>query len=195
MPGARRARRLFIAVEIPSEVRAAVEVAMTPWRAALPGVRWVPPANLHVTVRFLGPVPAELEDEVSSSVEAAVATVAPFATRLDGVGAFPSPARARVLWAGLDDRSGRMGALATALDAALAPAFGTEVREFRPHLTVARCDPPSRLPAAFAATSLDPVPFEVVRAVVFQSVPGGGGPRYEPLAAHPLGPPVAPLVG
>jgi 2'-5' RNA ligase len=80
-----------------------------------------------------------------------------------------------------------MAALALALDAALAPTFGAEARAFRPHLTVGRCDPAARLPATFEATPLDPVSFQVVRAVLFESVSGGGGPpRYEPVAVHPL---------
>jgi RNA 2',3'-cyclic 3'-phosphodiesterase len=187
MPGTGRARRLFVALEVPPEVRATIEAAFAPWRAALPTARWVPPANLHITVRFLGPVRPEVVDDVGSAVEAAAATIAPFASRLDAVGAFPSPARARVLWAGLDDRPGRMAALALAMDAALAPSFGAEVRAFRPHLTVGRCDPAAHLPVTFGATPFDPVRFEVVRAVLFESVSGGEGPpRYETVAVYPL---------
>ena len=180
-------RRLFVGLEVPPEVRAAVEAAFAPWRAGESNVRWVPPENLHITVRFLGPVRPEQVDEVAAAAAAAAATLGPFATRLDGVGAFPTPGRARVLWAGLDDRAGRMAGLALALDAAFAPAFRPEVRAFRPHLTVGRCDPPARLPAAFEQTQIDPVPFEVVRAVLFESVPcRGGPPRYEALAELPL---------
>ncbi len=185
-------RRLFVGLEVPPEVRAAVEAAFAPWRAMLgragmQKVRWVPAENLHVTVRFLGPVRPEQLEEVEAAAGAAAATVGPFRTRLDGVGAFPEPARARVLWAGLDDRPGRMAGLALALEAAFAPAFRPEVRAFRPHLTVGGCDPPAHLPATFEETRIDPVPFEVVRAVLFESVPGRGGPpRYEALAEHPL---------
>ena len=122
-----------------------------------------------------------------ASAGTAAATVGSFETRLNGVGAFPKPARARVLWAGLEDRPGRMAALALALDAAFAPGFRPEVRAFRPHLTVGRCDPWAHLPATFEQTPIDPAPFEVVRAVLFESVPGRGGPpRYEPVAVHPL---------
>jgi 2'-5' RNA ligase len=135
----------------------------------------------------LGPVRPEQVDEVAAAAGAAAAAVAPFPTKLDGVGAFPSSAHARVLWAGLDDRPGRMAGLALALDAAFAPAFPPEVRAFRPHLTVGRCDPPAHLPADFEATQIDAVPFEVVRAVLFESVEGRGGPpRYEAVAGFPL---------
>jgi 2'-5' RNA ligase len=187
MTRAGRARRLFVALEVPPEVRTAVEAAFAPWRASLPGFRWVRPENLHITLRFLGPVRPELVEDAASAVAVATATIAPFVSKLDAVGAFPSPGRARVLWAGLDDRPGRMAALALALDAALAPSFGHEARPLRPHLTVGRCDPPVHLPATFQVTPLDPVSFEVGRAVLFESLAGGGGPlRYEPIAAHPL---------
>ena len=187
MSRAGRARRLFVALEVPPGVRTAVAAAFAPWRASLPGVRWVRPENFHITLRFLGPVRPELVEDAGSAVAVAAATIAPFVSKLDAVGAFPSPARARVLWAGLDDRPGRMAALALALDAALAPTFGHEARALRPHLTVGRCDPPAHLPATFEATPLDPVPFEVGRAALFESVAGGGGPpRYEPIAVHPL---------
>lgn len=182
-------RRLFVGLEVPPEVRAAVEAAFAPWRAALATARWVPPANLHITVRFLGVVRPELVDDVTSAAGGAAATVEPFRSRLDGVGAFPSPSRARVLWAGLDDRPGRMAGLGLALDAAFAPWFRPEVRGFRPHLTAGHCDPPAHLPDGFDRTPIDPVSFEVVRAVLFESVPGPGGPpRYEPLATYPLTP-------
>lgn len=188
MPRAGRARRLFVALEVPPEVRDAVEAAFAPWRASLPTARWVPPEHLHITLRFLGPVRPELVDDAGVAVAAAAAAIAPFVSTLDALGAFPSPGGARVLWAGLDDRPGRMAALALALEAELAPTFGHEARAFHPHLTVARCDPPARLPATFEAAPLDPVSFQVVRAVLFESVSGGGGPpQYEPLSVHPLG--------
>ena len=178
-------RRLFVAIEVPPEVRAGVEESFARWRAALPRARWVPPHNLHVTLWFIGPVRSHLVAEVSSAVEAAASTVGPFATRLNGVGAFPSAARARVLWAGLDDRAGCMATLALALDAELGAAFPPQVREFHPHLSVARCDPPVRLPDM--ATGIDLPPFTVSRAVLFESCARrGAAPRYEAMAAHPL---------
>jgi RNA 2',3'-cyclic 3'-phosphodiesterase len=173
-----RARRLFVAVEVPPRVHRAVERAIAPWRDTL-AVRWVPSENRHVTVRFLGAVRPESIDRVRAAVASAAATVGPVRTRLTDLGAFPSSARARVLWAGLDDRGGRLAGLAIALDAALAPEFPPQTRAFRPHLTLARCDPPVRLPPAFRATPVAPVAFEIVRVVMFESVLGSGPPRYE----------------
>ena len=53
-------RRLFVGLEVPPEVRGAVEAAFAPWRAGV--ARWVPPENLHITVRFLGAVRPEQVD-------------------------------------------------------------------------------------------------------------------------------------
>src|SRR5207245_2826622 len=104
-----------------------------------------------------------------------------FRTGIVGVGAFPSARRARVVWAGLDDRSGRMAGLALAIDAALAAEFRPETRPFQAHLTVARSDPPLELPETFGATPLESAPFVVGRIVLFRSHLGRPAPRYEAL--------------
>ena len=107
------------------------------------------------------------------------------ATRPRGLGAFPSVARARVLWTGIDDRAGRLAGVALALDAALSSTVSSRLAPqtgaFRPHLTVARCDPPVRLPAEYGRTEVEPVAFEVGAIVLFESVRGSGPPTYEAL--------------
>src|SRR5438093_1139418 len=90
---------------------------------------------------------------VTTGRSRAADAVAASRPRIVGVGAFPSARRARVVWAGLDDRSGRMAGLAFAIDAALAAEFRPESRPFRAHLTVARSDPPLELPETFGATA------------------------------------------
>jgi RNA 2',3'-cyclic 3'-phosphodiesterase len=184
-PSARR-RRLFVAIRVPPGVRAAVEAAFAPWRDAFPAARWVSPANWHVTVRFVGPVPAALVDWVTTAVGEAAASAAPFRTRLRAIGAFPSPRRAKVLWAGLEDEEGGATELARALDASLARELPAPTRAFRPHVTVARCDPPLALPASFTATPIAPAGFSVDRVVLFESIAGGPSVRYEPVSTHPL---------
>lgn len=185
MPSA-RARRLFVAFDVPSGVRAAVEAAFAPWHDAFPAARWVPPTNWHVTVRFVGSVPSGLVGWVGAAVGEAAASVAPFRTRLSAIGAFPSPGRAKVLWAGLDDRSGGAAGLARALDASLAEELPAPTRAFRPHLTVARSDPPLALPASFTATPIEPVDFRVDHVILFESLAAGPSVRYEPVVTSSL---------
>jgi RNA 2',3'-cyclic 3'-phosphodiesterase len=177
--------RLFVAIEIPEAAKAAVEEAFAPWRETFPRARWVPRENLHMTLKFLGRTWPRLADWVSERVEAAAAAIEPFETRLRGVGSFPSAKRGRVLWAGFEDAE-TMGDLAAGIDAAIAEEFPLETRPFHPHLTVARSDPPLRLPVAYPRTALESRPWLVDHVVLFRSHLGRPAPRYEPLAELPL---------
>ena len=179
--------RLFVAVEVPDPVKDSVEEAFRPWREEFPEARWAPRENWHVTLKFLGRTWPRLADWVPQRVEAAARDVEPFRTRITGVGGFPSPAKARVLWAGIDDEDGRASGLAARIEGALLEEFPAEKRAFHPHLTVARSDPPMRLPPEFAATPLVTEEWEAGQVVVFRSHLRRPAPLYEPLARFPLG--------
>jgi 2'-5' RNA ligase len=180
-----RPQRLFVAIEIPDDVRALVAAAVEPLHAERPRARWVPRENQHVTLKFLGSTWPRLVDWVLESIgEVATASEA-FDTRVDGLGAFPSERRARVLWAGLDDAAGRLADLAGALDRALEPEFAPEKRAFTPHLTVARFDPAERLPAL--ARDLRSEVFRVDRLVLFRSHLRRPAPVYEAVETFVLG--------
>jgi len=181
-----RSPRLFVALDVPDDVRALVERAIRRVRERYPGGRWVPAANQHVTVRFLGATPLARMPHVLEAVARTASRRRSFATRTTTLGAFPSARRARVLWVGLDDADGHVEALAADLDAALAPVIEPEQRAFTPHLTVARFDPPVRLEAAIAGVRCGSDPFEVAALTVYRSHLGGGAPRYEPVATVAL---------
>jgi 2'-5' RNA ligase len=177
--------RLFVAIEIPEEIRADVEDAVSPWRARFPRARWVRRENQHVTVKFLGSTWPRLVDWVRSSVGAVAAATGPFQTRATGLGAFPSAGRARVLWAGLEDPGRTMSQIATALDEALRKEFAPEKRGFTPHLTVARFDPPVALDGLEEA-ELRSEAFPVDRLILFRSHLRRPAPVYEALESFPL---------
>jgi 2'-5' RNA ligase len=179
--------RLFVAVEVPETVKDAVEEAFQPWKEEFPKARWAPRENWHVTLKFLGRTWPRLADRVPQRVEAAARDVEPFRTRVTGVGGFPSPAKARVLWAGLDDEDGRASGLAARIEGGLLEEFPAEKRAFHPHLTVARSDPPVKLPLEFAETPLVTEVWEVDHVVLFRSHLRRPAPLYEPLARFPLG--------
>ncbi|MBI4729926.1 MAG: RNA 2',3'-cyclic phosphodiesterase [Acidobacteria bacterium] len=150
------------------------------------GARWVPAANLHLTLKFIGEVPDQRLGEVSAAVSGAVAGEDVFGTCLEGVGVFPSERRARVLWVGLADAAGLLARLAGRIEAAL-EALGVprERRRFVPHLTVARMSPSAvMLPAGL---ELAPCAFDVDRVRLFRSRLGRPAPRYETLAELALG--------
>jgi 2'-5' RNA ligase len=178
--------RLFVAIEIPETAKDEVEEVFAPWREAFPKARWVPRENMHVTLKFLGRTWPRLTDWVPEQVEAAVAEVSRFTVRLRGVGSFPSAKRGRALWAGFDDTDG-IAALAAEIETALADEFPTEKRPFHPHLTVARSEPPLKLPAGYSGTELESDEWEVDHVVLFRSHLRRPAPLYEPLARFRLG--------
>lgn len=177
--------RLFAAVEIPEDIRGPLAEAVLPVRERFPKARWVPIQNQHVTVKFLGSTYPRLVEWVTRSISTVAGRHAPFPTRVEGLGTFPSGRKARVLWAGLDDGDGRLERLAAALDEALAREFAPEKRAFTPHLTVARFDPPAPLDPLEVAFESEP--FEIDRIVLFRSHLRRPTPVYEPLEIFPLG--------
>jgi 2'-5' RNA ligase len=179
--------RLFVAIEIPGDAKDAVEAAFAPWREAFPKARWVPRENLHVTLKFLGRTWPRLTDWVPERVQETVSGFEPFDTRLLGVGSFPSAKRGRAIWAGFDDGDQRLTELAGAIDAALDDEFEPEKRPFHPHLTVARSDPPLKLPSTYTGTGLESAEWEVDHVVLFRSHLRRPAPVYEPLVRFPLG--------
>jgi 2'-5' RNA ligase len=179
--------RLFVATEIPESAKDAVEEAFRPWRERFPKARWAPRENWHVTLKFLGRTWPRLTEWVPERVEAGAKEVAAFATGITGVGSFPSARTGRVMWAGLEDGAGRMVELAATIEGALLEEFPAEKRAFHPHLTVARSDPPVKLPPEFAETALLTEEWDVDHVVLFRSLLRRPAPVYEPLARFRLG--------
>jgi 2'-5' RNA ligase len=127
--------RLFIALSLPDEVQG--ELARVQSRLRGLPVRWAAPTGIHLTLQFLGEV---AEQRAPALLEALAALpAAPFELRLDGVGAFPSLGRPRVVWAGLGGDLAALSRLQAAVLGATAPlGFAPEERPFRPHLTLGR---------------------------------------------------------
>jgi 2'-5' RNA ligase len=178
---------LFVAAPIADEAKVDIAAAVAPWRERFPAARWAPPENWHVTLLFLGQAWPRLVDWIQGQVQQVSRSAVPFQTRVSGLGAFPSPERARVLWAGLDDPGAAMSRIAADLSQALSAEFPPEGRPFFPHLTVARSDPPLRMPEAFAQTGVPSKEFQVRSLVLFRSHIRRPAPWYELLATFPLG--------
>ena len=177
---------MFIAIEIPEGAKRAIVAAIEPWQERFPRTRWIPPENWHVTLKFLGPTGERLIPWVEERVRAVASTHEPVSVCIDGLGAFPSVGRARVIWAGVDDPAGELSRIAAGLAAELATEFRPEIRPFTPHLTVARSEPPIALPDAYPATPLRSEPFSVDRLVMFRSNLRRRVPRYEQIDDAPL---------
>lgn len=185
--------RCFVAIDIPDDVRTALARIQASLRERAPraDLRWVDPAGLHVTLKFLGEVPEAGLSPVAGAVRATVAAHAAIPLGLAGLGGFPSVAQARVFWAGIPAGVAELGRLAAALERALAPlGFPPESRPFRGHVTIARVRSPRGVGRIAAAIQRDPdVDFgrwTATEVVLYQSRLRPTGAVYEPLATFPL---------
>jgi 2'-5' RNA ligase len=125
--------RLFVALVPPVTVGSEIADLATP----LPGVRWTPADNIHLTLRFIG----ETTDDKQGRFEAALEKlhVEPFILPVGGVGIFPTRGPAKVLWAGVGNGHTRLYQLRKQVDEALLRVEpGLAVPGFHPHFTVGR---------------------------------------------------------
>ena len=131
-------KRLFVALELPASVRAALgEIAAQLRRAAGSNVRWTDPKGIHLTLKFIGEVPAERLEAIRGAL-AGIRAARPIEAAFRGIGWFPNARRPRVFWAGVEADEG-LAALAAEIEHALEPlGIEREEREFHPHLTLAR---------------------------------------------------------
>jgi RNA 2',3'-cyclic 3'-phosphodiesterase len=131
--------RAFVAVVPGDAVREAVTAVVDRLRPLGRSVAWVPAANLHVTLQFLGNQPEERLAAATEALHAAAAVTAPFEVTLHGIGAFPGLERPRILWVGLALGALEVRALQERVAVALArEGFPREDRAWHPHLTIGR---------------------------------------------------------
>ncbi|MFO0847043.1 MAG: RNA 2',3'-cyclic phosphodiesterase [Gemmataceae bacterium] len=184
--------RTFLAVEIDDGIRrsaAALQAALAQSGAA---VKWVDPASMHVTLQFLG----EVDDRDLPALCRAVAKVTkglpPFALRAAGVGAFPTPRRPKVVWAGITDGATELQHLFAALEPPLIDLglYRREERGYTPHLTLGRTKSEAD-GAALAAVLPKHLAWQgghtaVEEVVIFSSELRRDGPEYTPLGRAAL---------
>ncbi len=175
--------RLFAAIAPPQDVAEGLRAL----QRGVPGARWSPLANLHVTLRFFG----ELNPPLARDLNSALAQVsAPaFDLALSGVGAFGEGHQVRTVWAGVEE-SAPLRHLAGRLEAAARRAgLKPETRAYRPHLTLAylRDASPDKVAAWVAANNLYRcAPWRVERFDLYSSWLGRDGSAYELERSYPL---------
>lgn len=151
----------------------------------LPGTP-VPPANWHITVRFIGWTDEVAYDRLLASLDEADLGSG-FDVELSEMGAFPRAKSATVLWVGVAKGQTRLEEVAAVVEEAVqAAGFEAEDRPFRAHLTLSRIRPPvdvTELIGSFPGAGLG---WRARSVVVYRSHLGRGGARYEPLETFPL---------
>ena len=132
--------RAFIAIELPDEVKG--ELGRIQSKLKTPGqdyVRWVDPAGIHLTLKFLGDTPQDKIKYITDAMTHSVQGIQPFGLSIQGLGVFPDPKRTQVAWVGLVGELDTLSVLYKQLEASLEKlGFAAEKRRFSPHLTLAR---------------------------------------------------------
>ncbi len=133
--------RSFVAVPLGEELHRELDRLLRRLQAAAPqgAVKWVPAANVHLTLKFLGDIQPDQVEPILTALRREVADLSPFSFAVEGFGCFPGIRRPRVLWAGVQETTGQLQALQERVERALNPlGFPPEGRAFSPHLTLGR---------------------------------------------------------
>ena len=144
--------RSFIAVAVPPASAERLRVAHERLREAEPGIKWVNPDGFHITLKFLGGVEPDRLQALWSDVSEALDGVAGFTMHFQGIGAFPNPNRARVVWAGVTDGAAELTEIAKRIEQVSSEhGFEMETRPFAAHMTLGRAREAASSPALAAA--------------------------------------------
>lgn len=132
--------RTFIAVETSAEIRASAVALQESLAKAGAQVKWTTPEAMHITLLFLGEVDDRELHSICRAVKEVAASEPPFPLRVSGVGAFPTPRRPKILWAGIADGADELRRLYDKLEMKLLDlgCYRKEERGYTPHLTLGR---------------------------------------------------------
>lgn len=172
-------------MDIPEETRAALDALIARLRPACPSAKWVRVAGMHVTLKFIGEVPEEKVARIIAALKP-IRVIGEVEMKFRGAGFFPNDRRPRVFWAGIE-ASANLARLAGEMEAALEPlGIEREKRDFHPHLTLARFDPPQPVPQLQVTLAQNgPLEFGGTRSGEFhlyRSQLKRGGAEYSKLA-------------
>ncbi|MBK8907874.1 MAG: RNA 2',3'-cyclic phosphodiesterase [Rhodospirillales bacterium] len=176
--------RLFVALPLPREVREHLAGLCS----GIPGARWVPPENMHVTLRFIGEVGGADAEDIHEALDGV--RMPAFGLSIAGLGCFESGHKVRSLWAAVK-RDELLMRLQDKVEMAVTRSGQTpERRKFKPHVTLARF----RSGASVARigsfmernNAIALGPFQIPSFALFRSHLGGEGAHYEVLAEYPL---------
>jgi RNA 2',3'-cyclic 3'-phosphodiesterase len=131
--------RTFIAVPLPADCQSMLDQMQKKLRVCGAEVGWVAVTSIHLTLKFLGEVDAEIIPNLAQSLESASASEHGFELRFHGLGCFPNQKSPRVIWCGIDGDTDALLRLQQTVEIACnRSGFPLENRDFKPHLTLGR---------------------------------------------------------
>jgi len=189
--------RSFIAIDLPEDTRKTLSAVQERLKQSRAGVRWVKPAGIHLTLKFLGNISPAQVDEIAAAVAQLVRDERPLSLCAAGLGGFPTHRKPRVIWVGLRGEVERLAEIQAGLEKALEPlGFAREGRGFSPHLTIGRVKDRHRLQTLIEAMSTLELPefnsFAADEIILYKSDLRPTGAIYTKLHRMPLAAPAPP---
>jgi len=184
--------RTFVAIDFDEAIRRRLALLQERLRPRCPSLRWVSPAKIHLTLKFIGEIDAAQVVPIGHVLDEAAHHCLPFDITVEQVGAFGEQGPVRVVWVGIKDADGALARCHDLCERLLEPlGIRPETRRFRPHLTLARNRATRHSQAIRRA--IEPhkawaVGIQAVDSLTFyESVATSGGQKYQPLSRHVFG--------
>ena len=184
--------RAFVAANLDSGLKAAMARVQDRLKATRADVGWVRPENLHLTLKFLGQIEEGCLGAIGEAVAAAATGCGPIRLVFEGLGAFPQPRVARVVWIAVSHGAEALAELQARVEAGLESlGFAREARPFTAHLTLGRVRSPAHREQL--ARALTGAPAEALGEMVLDRIElmksdlSAAGARYSILQSFPLG--------
>ena len=189
--------RSFIAIELPEETKKGLRGLQAQLKAGSQApVKWVDPAHIHLTLKFLGDVAEDRMEEITAAMTQAVQGTSYFSLEVRELGVFPNPGRVQIVWVGVSGEVAKLARLQQRIESGLEGlGFPPEGRRFTPHLTLARVrdqatpDERARLGQLIAETEFEAAHSFMVEAVnLMKSQLTREGPIYTRISSTELKP-------
>jgi len=186
MPKPAKTSRAFIAIELDANVRERLKEVQDQLKELPLDITWVTPEIIHLTLRFLGEISDKKLKAVKTNLPDFVKTVSPFTFAITSLGAFPSPQKPKVIWAGVNETNGELSLLAEKIETGVNQCgIGKEDKEFSAHITIGRVKSLkniSRLAETIPGFAISPALEQPVHSItLFKSTLKSDGPVYEVL--------------
>ncbi|MFQ5744696.1 MAG: RNA 2',3'-cyclic phosphodiesterase [Acidobacteriota bacterium] len=194
--------RIFVAEALPESLHEQLAALLRELCHCGADVRWIDPASMHLTLKFLGNVHADALAPIDEVLRRVAATAPATRGRLRGIGSFPHLRRPRVIWLGLEPLGDHLKSLQTSIERGLEEiGFAAEKRPFHPHITLGRVRGGGGRQALLEAIQAHRTSrlgdIRIDELTLFESKLGRRGARYSPLATYRLrgAPGASPNVG
>jgi RNA 2',3'-cyclic 3'-phosphodiesterase len=184
--------RLFIGIELPTDVKAAIATYVDRMKKEFPDLRvgWESEDKLHITIKFLGSVDEGRIAAIQRILDGAAAERPQIKACIHGTGSFGSMRAPRVLWLKMDEGAREISILASSVEVLLTPlGFVPESRAYTPHVSIARLKDPHQsrqLVAEHLQHHVGPLEFRIDGLSLFQSELTRAGSLYTVLSRHLL---------